>query len=192
MTLSRKPSILAAVLVIVIASTQMGLETRAQARRVRCGAAALRPANRCLSAATTRRSIRLTTGGRTRTAILISPPPRANELLPLVVALHGGGGSGEKMEASTGFGELAASGRFAVVFPDGIDHNWNDGRADAVSTAARENIDDVGFITDLVRNVSSSMKIDSTRVFATGMSNGAMMTIRLACDTATCSLDSQQ
>jgi polyhydroxybutyrate depolymerase len=99
-----------------------------------------------------------------------------------VLALHGGGGTGENMAANTGLEGIAAQKRFAVVFPDGVDKNWNDGRQDAVSTAAKENIDDVAFLSQLINEVAKLTLIDRKRVFVTGMSNGAMMSIRLGCD----------
>jgi polyhydroxybutyrate depolymerase len=127
-------------------------------------------------------NISITVTGRVRTAQLMVPAHRTTATLPLVIVLHGGGGSGSTMAGYTGFADVAASNGFAVAFPDGIDGNWNDGRGDNVSTAAKENIDDVAFIRALIDNSMSRGGIDRGRVFVTGMSNGAMMSIRLACE----------
>jgi polyhydroxybutyrate depolymerase len=129
-------------------------------------------------------SISFRVDGRTRTATAFVPTRTPADVLPLVVVLHGGGGSAEKMAASTRFEDLARRERFAVVFPDGVDGNWNDGRADAVSTASKENIDDVTFTRNLIDVVASKAPINRAKVYVTGMSNGAMMTIRLACETS--------
>lgn len=106
--------------------------------------------------------------------------------LPLVIALHGRGGNGESMILLTrkGFNKLADKGGFIVVYPDGIDLNWNDGRMDEESNdrAHRENIDDVGFISALIDSMITSYNIDPKRVYVTGISNGAIMSYRLACE----------
>jgi polyhydroxybutyrate depolymerase len=99
--------------------------------------------------------------------------------LPLVIALHGAGSTGKQMERFTRFDEVAASEQFVVVYPDGIDHHWNDGRG-AVNTG----VDDVAFIASLIDELATTHAIDRTRVYVTGASNGAMMTYRLGCDLA--------
>lgn len=83
-----------------------------------------------------------------------------------------------------GFNKLADKDGFIVVYPDGIDLNWNDGRMDeeANDRAHRENIDDVGFISALIDSMISNYNIDPKRVYVTGISNGAIMSYRLACE----------
>ncbi len=125
----------------------------------------------------------LTVSSRQRSGELFVPAHAPSESLPLVVVLHGGNGSGKTMESYTGFTQLAGSQKFAVVYPDGIDGNWNDGRDNPRSTASRENINDVLFIRTLVEKIVVESNLDRSRVFATGMSNGGFMSIRLACDT---------
>jgi polyhydroxybutyrate depolymerase len=104
--------------------------------------------------------------------------------IPLLIALHGGGGSGEKMEELTlqGFNRLSDKEGFIVVYPDGIENHWNDGRENVRYRAHREKIDDVGFISALVEHLAKEYNIDKKRVYATGISNGAMMLFRLACE----------
>ena len=102
---------------------------------------------------------------------------------PLVLVLHGGGGTGEGMERTLTLGEfniLSDTNPFLVVYPDGIDKHWNDGRNDTNDTAHQQNIDDVGFLTSLVHNLCLEFNIDQNKIFATGISNGAMMSYRLA------------
>jgi polyhydroxybutyrate depolymerase len=104
--------------------------------------------------------------------------------LPLVIALHGRGGNGESMILVTrkGFDKLADKEGFIVVYPDGIELNWNDGRMDeeANDRAHRENIDDVGFISALIDSMIKDYNIDPKQVYITGISNGAIMSYRLA------------
>jgi polyhydroxybutyrate depolymerase len=106
--------------------------------------------------------------------------------MPLVVALHGRGGSGESMVLVTlrGFDKLADNDGFIVVYPDGIEFNWNDGRMDeeANDRAHRENINDVGFLSALIDSMIKDYNIDPKRVYVTGISNGAIMSYRLACE----------
>jgi polyhydroxybutyrate depolymerase len=106
--------------------------------------------------------------------------------LPLVIALHGKGGKGRSMILITrkGFNKLADKDGFIVVYPDGIEKNWNDGRMDDETNdrAHRENIDDVGFISALIDFMIKDFNIDPGRVYVTGISNGAIMSYRLACE----------
>jgi polyhydroxybutyrate depolymerase len=105
---------------------------------------------------------------------------------PLVIVLHGRGTDGKDMILVTrkGFNVLADRDGFIAVYPDGIELNWNDGRADeeANDRAHRENIDDVGFISALIDTLIQDYNIDPKRVYITGISNGAIMSYRLACE----------
>jgi len=101
----------------------------------------------------------------------------------LVFVLHGGGGTGEGMERTLtlgGFNTLADQHNFIVVYPDGIEKNWNDGRKNVTDPAHQQNIDDVGFFNALIDNLTMEFNIDPDRIFVTGISNGAMMSYRLA------------
>ncbi len=100
---------------------------------------------------------------------------------PLVLVLHGGGGTGKRMRW-TGFNQLAERDAFIVAYPNGLDNSWNDGRTDAPSAAARANKDDVGFLESVIADIGSAYNIDSARVYMTGPSNGAQMTFRFACE----------
>ena len=106
--------------------------------------------------------------------------------LPLVIALHGRGGTGESMVLITrkSFNKLADRDGCLVVYPDGIDLNWNDGRMDqeAKDRAHRENINDTGFISALIDSMIKDYNADPKKVYVTGISNGAIMSYRLACE----------
>jgi polyhydroxybutyrate depolymerase len=101
---------------------------------------------------------------------------------PLVIVLHGGGGTGAAMERLTagGFSRLAARDGFVVVYPDGVERHWNDGRAIAQYRAHRDNIDDVGFIAALIDHLAQTRGVDRRRVYAAGISNGGLFAQRLA------------
>jgi polyhydroxybutyrate depolymerase len=112
-------------------------------------------------------------------------PPSLPENIPpaLIFVLHGGGGTGEGMERTLtlgGFNILADQHNFIVVYPDGIEKNWNDGRKNVTDPAHQQNIDDVGFFNALIDNLTMEFNIDPDRIFFTGISNGAMMSYRVA------------
>ncbi len=102
--------------------------------------------------------------------------------VPLVLVLHGGGSNSRQTEFLTlnAWNELAGKEGFLVVYPDGVGSRWNDGRQDP--TAPRKGADDVGFISALIERLASEFNVDRGRVFATGISNGAMMSYRLGCE----------
>jgi polyhydroxybutyrate depolymerase len=103
----------------------------------------------------------------------------------LVLALHGGGGQGLKFDQSTA-GTLipAAEARgMVLVFPDGIDKQWCDGRTEHLNEGRDcTAIDDVAFISAIIERMAHDYGIDPRRVYATGISNGGFMSIRLALD----------
>jgi polyhydroxybutyrate depolymerase len=105
-----------------------------------------------------------------------------NTATPLVFALHGGGGTGKKMNRLTDFNRLSDQHGFIVIYPDAVEKHWNDGRGLTDYRAQRENIDDVGFISNLIDVIAGDYAIDRKRVYVTGASNGAMMSFRLACE----------
>ena len=109
-------------------------------------------------------------------------PAKGGEPMPVVLAFHGGGGNARQMERYTGFDELAEKKGFIVIYPESIEGNWNDGRGVKFIRAQRENINDVKFVRELLDDVTKDYKVDRGRVFATGISNGAIMSHRLAAE----------
>jgi polyhydroxybutyrate depolymerase len=115
----------------------------------------------------------------------LPPGYRPDRSVPLVLALHGGGGSGSQLDGFTNSQFTREGDRrgWVIVFPEGIDRGWNDGR-DPESEAAirRSGVDDVGFMRTLIERLRSDFGIDQKRVYATGISNGGFMSLRLAID----------
>jgi polyhydroxybutyrate depolymerase len=70
---------------------------------------------------------------------------------------------------------------FIVVYPNSPDNSWNAGTCCAFNATTR---DDIGFARALVDEISSQACVDSKRIYTTGMSNGAFMSYRLACEAA--------
>jgi polyhydroxybutyrate depolymerase len=100
----------------------------------------------------------------------------------LVINLHGAGQTGGEQAALTNYNGVADQHGFVVVYPDGIDFSWADGRG--ASIPDRQGVDDVGFLATLADRLSREYGIPPGRVFAMGMSAGAFMATRLACERA--------
>jgi polyhydroxybutyrate depolymerase len=108
---------------------------------------------------------------------------------PMLIALHGGGGNADSQADDSNYGLIGKSEQpgFIALFPNGYSRlpsgvfaTWNAGAC--CGAAEKSNADDVGFIRDVIHRVEKQASVDPRRIFATGMSNGAMMTWRLACE----------
>ncbi len=100
---------------------------------------------------------------------------------PLVFVLHGGGGAdAQEMAKRTGMNRLADRENFIVVYPYGIEGQWNDGRGKAFRRVKdHADVDDVGFIAAVIDALVGNGQADPARVYVMGLSNGGMMTYRL-------------
>lgn len=110
---------------------------------------------------------------------------------PLLVALHGGLGSGTQFEANSGFDAIADREGFVVVYPDGTDvpvtrngKVWNGGTCCSVADDRHRGVDDVAYLRQLVELFVRERHADPARIYVTGHSNGAIMAMRLACEAA--------
>ncbi len=113
--------------------------------------------------------------GRRRTYRVHVPPTYSKEKpAAVVLAFHGGGTDGRIMEESSGFDPLSDKEGFLAVYPDGFERNWNDGRGATNLRSHRENVDDVAFVSALLDALAKEYAVDGKRVFATGISNGAI------------------
>ena len=137
-----------------------------------------------------RYEIHLQQGGRDRMALVHIPRSYdAAHPTALVMALHGGGGGAIFQADDSKYGLITKSEQagFIAVFPNGVNETsngmlatWNAGNCCA--KARDENVDDVAFLRALVADIQKRANIAAPRVYAIGMSNGAMMAYRLACE----------
>ena len=134
-----------------------------------------------LTVATGSSAHELTVDGTNRSYRLYAPEGLTSPA-PLVVMMHGGFGSGAQAERSYGWDALADAEHVVVAFPDGLGRAWNAG-GDCCGASTRTDVDDVAFIEAVVADIAAAVPIDPAAVFATGMSNGAMMSYRLGCET---------
>lgn len=107
---------------------------------------------------------------------------------PVIFAFHGGGGNAEIMIRTSGFNHIADEEGFLVVYPNGSGRRegklltWNGGTC--CGFAQENNVDDVGFVRAILADLQFVATIDPKRMYATGMSNGGIMSYRLACEAA--------
>jgi polyhydroxybutyrate depolymerase len=109
-------------------------------------------------------------------------PSRLSAKPGLVFVFHGSGGNADRSRAMYGYGfdRLAEDYGFMVVYPEGYKNHYNGCRKQGPYEANRLKIDDVGFIRVLVDRFVEEYQINPKAVFATGISNGGQMALRLA------------
>lgn len=122
--------------------------------------------------------------GTSRTYRLHVPDGLGNNDVPLLIALHGGGGSGEQFASASRWDDVADREGFVVVYPDGTGGipTWNAGLC--CGAAARDDVDDVALVEALIDSLAATLPIDTGRVVLTGHSNGSTMAYRVACELA--------
>ena len=121
---------------------------------------------------------------------LVHMPPQAagGALLPVVLNFHGAGSDGKMQERYSRMDEAADRDGFIAVYPNGSGRfnshlTWNAGFCCAY--AMTHLVDDVGFAMALIDDLAARTPIEKRRVYATGISNGGMMSYRLAAQAST-------
>lgn len=134
-------------------------------------------------------NITVLVGAQKRTCLVHLPPVYDGQRpLPLVIAIHGSGGTGSGMANTTGFSLLADKEGFIAAYPDGMvgrNRGWNAlfGKPIPGGHGAQvDDVDDVGFIRALIDQLRHSYHADPSRVFVCGHSSGAYMAYRVAID----------
>ncbi|AXQ28355.1 hypothetical protein D0B54_06520 [Solimonas sp. K1W22B-7] len=118
--------------------------------------------------------------GAQRTYRLYVPDGASTQPRPLILALHGGYGTGKDMEELTGLDLIGGQAGFAVAYPDGLGRSWNAGTC--CNPSMKNGVNDIGFLAAVIADIAKRTPINPTRVYGTGFSNGAMMVHRVACD----------
>lgn len=132
--------------------------------------------------------------GVTRHFGYYEPDPTTPDPVPLVFAFHGGGGTMAIMARALGFDSVPAARTYYTVLPQGYDPIaqtgassdgvWNSGQS---FMALQDPQDDVAFVDALLVEMAAiaaaqGTRIDQSRTYAVGFSNGGMMTHRLAAE----------
>ena len=113
---------------------------------------------------------------------------------PLVFVFHGGGGAGKNMREKITLGQfdcIADREGQIIVYPDGLstkgdvtaERHWNDNRWEpGTEFEHMDDVDDIGFVKEMIEILDDKLNIDKNRIYAAGFSNGAMFSMRLACE----------
>jgi polyhydroxybutyrate depolymerase len=125
----------------------------------------------------------LTVDGRERSYLVHVPDKAAGRPAPVVLIFHGGALNAKQMVNFCGLNQKADEAGFIAVYPNGSGPRpsiltFNGGNC--CGYAQRLEIDDVTFTRRLLDDLESAASIDTKRIYATGFSNGAMMTYRIA------------
>lgn len=116
----------------------------------------------------------LTVGKEVREYIVHVPASGKKEKLPVVFVFHGGGGTARHTISFLGMNSVADTAGFLVVYPNGLQKGWNDGRE-----VKKHTHDDIGFIRLLLEKIKRDYPVDEQRIFATGISNGGFFSFAL-------------
>ncbi|MEI7781199.1 MAG: PHB depolymerase family esterase, partial [Planctomycetota bacterium] len=132
---------------------------------------------------------RVLRGGDHDRSYLVHVPPQYDPgtPMPVVLAFHGGGANAGNMIVFSGLNDKADQAGFIAVYPDGsgrLDRMLTFNAGNCCGHAAAHNIDDVAFTRHVLDDLEGVANVDRRRIFATGMSNGAMMAYRVAADLA--------
>ena len=110
---------------------------------------------------------------------LLALPNQISASTPVLLVLHGGGGSGKKLARQIKLHREPRAKKVLIAYPSGLNRQWNDSREEIVNDKAAAN--DVLFLTTLIQNLKTTYELKSS-VWITGLSNGGMMSWRMGCE----------
>lgn len=126
------------------------------------------------------KTINLTIDGNIRSFVIYIPIGYNNAgKMPLIFAIHGGSGTPEGMINIANFKTIADRDKVVLVYPAGVQNNWNDGRPTIPNQLG---INDVLFFNQLCDYMINNYSVDGAKIYATGISNGGFMSSRLGCE----------
>jgi polyhydroxybutyrate depolymerase len=124
----------------------------------------------------------LVSSGIQRRYLVLAPLVHGNPKLPLLISMHGWSWTPELHVGALGWAESFVKANDVIVaFPEGVGSSWNAGSCCPPASGPQQ-IDDVQFIAKLIDDVAASYRLDRARVYASGLSNGAAMAYRVACE----------
>lgn len=169
---------------LIMDKTGLGLGWRAGTAKVKVTYAGLTASSDVTVAGTLNQYSLVTPDGRTRTYLLYVPTGYTGAGVPLVLAFHGGhGGNSFSLMYGSQLNNVAHANNFVVAYPDGTDepggyeYSFNGGGC--CGYAAEAGVDDVGFVRLLLADIGTRVKIKPKKIYAAGISNGAVLSHRL-------------
>jgi polyhydroxybutyrate depolymerase len=123
--------------------------------------------------------ITLQVEGHKREAHLYDPRSDKTQPRPLLIVFHGSGGTSLGSEKLSGLQKWALEKNFLLLYPQGLDKVWNDGRNKKAEGHA-----DLAYFDQLLALMKHRYKVDAGRIYLAGMSNGGLFSFRLACERA--------
>lgn len=129
-------------------------------------------------------SIEVDVHGESREAIVHVPSSYdGQQPIPLVLCFHGSASNARQQMRYSGLNAKADEAGFIVVYPYGTGRvsafrSWNAGNC--CGYAQRKDIDELAFVKTLLDELESRANIDARRIYATGISNGGMLSYHLA------------
>lgn len=136
------------------------------------------------------RCMRVSMADSTRTYRLYAPRTQSKQPMPIILVLHGGGGSGSTMEALTKgqFNRIADRQRLLIAYPDGVDRTWRHSRV--APSQATEQVqtfgqaaNDIEFLRAVLADIERRYPVNRQRVFVAGMESGGLLAYRIGCET---------
>ena len=122
----------------------------------------------------------ITSNGVNRTFMLHTPGVAVANNLPVVIVLHGDGGTGAGIKSYSGFDAAADANNFMAVYPNSLTTLGNGIWNKPVNNDFNDGPNDVLFISDLIDYLCSTYSINPNKVYVTGHSGGAFMAYHLA------------
>jgi len=126
-----------------------------------------------------------TSAGPIQRSWIVHIPPGydGRKTFSAILNFHGNTSTASGQESWSKMSEKANAAGFLVVYPEGYNKSWDVGR-DCCGDALAKNIDDVGFARHIVQHLKENYCVDPDRIYVTGMSAGAGMAAKLACQAA--------
>jgi len=134
------------------------------------------------------RTVTITSGGIQRSFDVHLPSANPDQNLPVLICYHGSGGTSAGMAATSGFNALSDQNNFIAVYPQSLLINnsvleWNvyvDDKPGHAGAGDPNAPDDILFTRDMIGKLSADFMIDTKKVYASGLSNGAYMCYALS------------
>ncbi len=125
-------------------------------------------------------TINITVDNRDRSFLLYKPKGYNNAgSVPMIFVNHGGQSTAQGIMQIADFRPIADRDKFVVIYPQGYQNSWNDGRP---TTANQLGVDDVNFFRQMCDYAVANLSVDNSKIYVTGLSNGGFMTSRIGCE----------